>query len=70
MISSGPNLHTGPIGEKLLTVTNELIRSNFTVLTIDDEFRETLRQSSDLSSDQKYLRDIVVINSNDWYNTS
>ena len=57
----GPNLHAGPIGELLISVNSIRIVLNFPRITLNDEFVDVLNRSLDLSSDQKYLRDILII---------
>ena len=57
----GPNLHAGPIGELLISVNSIRIVLNFPRITLNDEFVDVLNISLDLSSDQKYLRDILII---------
>ena len=58
---SGPNLHAGPIGEQLISVNSVSIVLNFPRITLNDEFLDVLNRSSYMSSDQKYLRDILLI---------
>ena len=58
--TSGPNLHTGDIGLLLLKAENTEIVT-FRLVNIPDEFKSQLESSIDLSSDQRYLRDILLI---------
>ena len=55
----GPDLYAGPIGKRLNSCM-ELPVIAFMNLDIDEEFRRYLNQNVDLSTDQKYLRDIFV----------
>ena len=57
--TNGPNLHNGPIGKNLLTVT-ELPIINFNIIEVDDEFASILSNNDHLHSDQKYLRNALV----------
>ena len=57
--TGGPDVHTGPVGKLLLTCTN-LPAANFLKIDIDTGYMSDLVGNTDLSSDQKYLRDIVI----------
>ena len=57
--TKGPNLHNGPIGKKLLNVT-DLPIVNFNTISFDEDFMHCLNSLTDISSDQKYLRDALI----------
>ena len=56
--TSGPNLHSGPIGLKLLKAI-ELEIAQFPI-PLAAEYKSTLERVSDISSAQYYLRDIIL----------
>ena len=59
--TSGPNLHRGVIDKMLPKVLDCTISSDFKKIIINEQFRELLLQATDLSSDQRNLRDIILL---------
>ena len=57
--TKGPNLHDGKIGNQLEGCEN-LDISYFELLPIDHIFKERLSLVTDISSHQRYLRDIIL----------
>ena len=57
--TKGPNLYSGPIGI-LLDSCVALPVAKFPILEIPPQFLADLIDNDDLSSDQRYLRDIVI----------
>ena len=57
--TSGPNLFSGPIGLQLPVCTTLPVQ-NFERIEVAREFIINLMVNEDLSSDQKYLRDIII----------
>ena len=55
----GPNLNSGPVGI-LLATCQELQVVDFPVIEIPADYIADLVNNNDLSSDQKYLRDIII----------
>ena len=58
-IIKGPDIHSGPIG-KMLKNSITLQPVSFPIIPISNEFRLNLINNNDLSSDQAYLRDIIL----------
>ena len=53
--SKGPNLHEGPIGRQLASVTDQPINLQYKHIEIDPSMINKLQNIEDISSDQKYL---------------
>ena len=58
-ITKGPDINSGPI-RKMLKNFITLPPVSFPIIPIRDEFRLNLINNNDLSSDQAYLRDIIL----------
>ena len=63
----GPNLYSGEIGKQLADCENADIVM-FEPLTISELFETQLQGLTDISSDQRYLRDITLGLSDDYIN--
>ena len=59
--TKGPNLHGGEIGQSLPKAETLNIYPDFPLIRIDDGFAANLVAATDLTSDQKYLRDILLV---------
>ena len=59
--SKGPNLCEGPIGRQLASVTYQPINLQYKHIEIDPSMINKLLNIEDISSDQKYLRDIILL---------
>ena len=57
--TTGPNLHSGQIALKLLKAT-ELEIAQFPIIPLAPEYKSSVERVSDISSDQYYLRDIIL----------
>ena len=60
-VSKGPNIHDDPVGRNLLDVNKFLISHDFLKVTLSDKQLHNLQHVEDISSDQAYLRDIILI---------